>query len=159
MQVEFINPFIRSTTNTFETMLGCSIHRDKLCLADQVNERYEVSGIIGLTGRVQGSAVVLLSHDVAVNAAAAMLMMEPSEFDGLSNDVIDAVGEIANMVAGSAKAELEELQLSISLPNVVVGHPPDVRFPSEVKPIAVTFACPWGPMALKVGFTPLPVPA
>lgn len=159
MQVEYINPFIRSTTLTFETMLGCNIKRDKLCMADQVNEKYEVSGVIGLSGRAQGSVIVSLSRDVAIQGAAAMLMMDPSEFDGLTDDVIDAVGEIANMVAGSAKAELEEFQLSISLPNVVVGHPPDIRFPSEVKPIAVTFACPWGPMALKVGFTPLPAMA
>ncbi|PQO37281.1 chemotaxis protein CheX [Bremerella cremea] len=157
MQVEYINPFIRSTTNTFDTMLGCPIKRDKLCMADQVKEKYEVSGVIGLSGRAQGSVIVSLSHEVAIQAAAAMLMMDPSEFDGLSDDVIDAVGEIANMVAGSAKAELEEYNLSISLPNVVVGHPPDIRFPSEVKPIVVTFSCPWGPMALKVGFTPLPV--
>ncbi len=157
MQVEYINPFIRSTTNTFGTMLGCTIKRDKLCMADQDHQEYEISGVIGLSGRAQGSVVVSLSRAVAIQGAAAMLMMDPSEIDGLTDDVVDAVGEIANMVAGSAKAELEEYQLSISLPNVVIGHPPDIRFPSEVKPIAVTFACPWGPMALKVGFTPLPV--
>ena len=155
MQVEYINPFIRSTLVTFDTMLGCTIKRDKLCMADQVSDRYEISGVIGLSGRAQGSVVVSLSREVAIHGAAAMLMMEPNEFDDLNEDVIDAVGEIANMVAGSAKAELEELNLSISLPNVVLGHPPDIRFPSQVKPIAVTFACPWGPMALKVGFTPV----
>jgi len=159
MQVEYINPFIRSTTTTFDTMLGCEIKREKLVLAEQVNQHYEINGVIGLSGRAQGSVIVSLSEEVALKAAGAMLMMDPSEFNGLDNDVVDAVGEIANMVAGSAKAELEEFQLSISLPNVVIGHPADIRFPSEVKPIAVTFDCPWGEMALQVGFTPLPVPA
>lgn len=157
MQVEFINPFIKSTKKTFETMLNCSIARDKLVLADQVTGQYHISGVIGLSGRAQGSVVVSFSEQVAIQASAAMLMMDPSEFDGLNDDVTDAVGEIANMIAGSAKAEMEEYQLSISLPTVVVGNPPDVRFPSEVKPIAVTFQCPWGPMALQVGFSPTAV--
>jgi len=140
-------------------MLGCKIKRDKLMLADSSRQKYDVNGVIGLSGRAQGSVIVCLSETVALRAAAAMLMMDVNDFDGLDNDVVDAVGEVANMVAGSAKAELEEFQLSISLPNVVLGHPADIRFPSEVKPIAVTFQCPWGDMALQVGFTPLPVAA
>jgi chemotaxis protein CheX len=154
MQVEYINPFIKSLKNTFVTMLDCSIVKDKLVLADQVKGQYHISGVIGMSGRAQGSVVVSFSEWVAINAAAAMLMMDPSEIDGLTDDVTDAVGEIANMVAGAAKAEMEEYNLSISLPTVVIGNPPDIRFPSEVKPIAVTFDCPWGPMALQVGFSP-----
>lgn len=157
MQVEFINPFIKSTKNTFKTMLNCSITRDKLVLVDQVAGPYHISGVIGMSGRAQGSVVVSFSEQVAIQASAAMLMMDLNEFDGLNDDVTDAVGEIANMIAGSAKAEMEEYQLSISLPTVVVGTPPDIRFPSEVKPIAVTFQCPWGQMALQVGFAPTAV--
>ncbi|UUO04599.1 chemotaxis protein CheX [Blastopirellula sp. J2-11] len=157
MQVEYINPFIRSMTNTFDTMLGCQIKRGSLVLVQDFKGSYDVCGVIGLSGRAQGVVVVNLSQSVAIQAAAAMLMMEPSEFDGLNDDVVDAVGEIANMVAGAAKAELEEFELSISLPNVVVGSPPDIRFPSEVHAIAIPFECPWGPMSLKVGFAPVGV--
>ncbi|HTN76535.1 MAG TPA: chemotaxis protein CheX, partial [Pirellulaceae bacterium] len=100
--------------------------------------------------------VVSLSKEVALKAASAMLMMEATEID---NDVIDAVGEIANMVAGSAKAELAEFELSISLPSVITGRGHEVRFPSNVTPICVPFDTEWGQLYLEVGLTEACVPA
>jgi len=37
------------------------------------------------------------------------------------DDVIDGVGEIVNIIAGNAKAYLTKYDLSISLPNVIIG--------------------------------------
>ncbi|PHS11336.1 MAG: chemotaxis protein CheX [Blastopirellula sp.] len=158
MQVEYINPFINSITNTFDTMLGCQIERGQLALADPNQGSNDVCGVIGLSGRAVGSVIVGLSKEVAIQASAAMLMMDPSEFDGINEDVVDAIGEIANMVAGSAKAQLEEFELSISLPTVVVGSPADIRFPSGIQPISVPFTCKWGELELQVGFNPVEVP-
>ena len=45
------------------------------------------------------------------------------------------VGELTNMVAGAAKAELDEYELKISLPNVITGESYSVRFPSKATPI------------------------
>ncbi len=36
-------------------------------------------------------------------------------------DFADAIGELANMVAGGAKSKFKGLDISISLPNVIVG--------------------------------------
>ena len=102
-----------------------------------------------------GTVVLCLSKEVAVKAASAMLMMEAAE---LNSDVIDAVGELTNMVAGAAKAELEELSLSISLPNVILGKGHEVHFPSNVTPICVPFSCEWGELAIEVGLVPIPEP-
>jgi chemotaxis protein CheX len=77
-----------------------------------------------------------------------MLMTEATD---LNSDVVDAVGELANMVAGAAKAELEEFSLSVSLPNVITGKNHMVRFPSNVQPICVPFTSPWGNLTLEVG--------
>ena len=37
-------------------------------------------------------------------------------------DFSDALGELANMVAGQAKAKLEGFNISISLPSVIIGQ-------------------------------------
>ncbi|MGY8766934.1 MAG: chemotaxis protein CheX [Pirellulales bacterium] len=142
-------------SNTFDTMLGCQLERGQLALADPNNGNHDVCGVIGLSGRAVGTVIVGLSKDVAIQAAATMLMMDLSEFDGINEDVVDAIGEIANMVAGSAKAQLEEFELSISLPTVVVGSPADIRFPSDIRPISVPFTCQWGKLELQVGFNPV----
>lgn len=153
MRVEYINPFVKSLSNTFDTMLGCQITRGKLQLKTESNPLHEISGIIGLSGKAVGTVIVSLSKNVALQAASAMLLTEATELD---NDVIDAVGEITNIVAGSAKVDLQQYELSISLPNVVTGTPHGIRFPSNVQPICVPFESAWGPLMLEVGLEEVP---
>lgn len=159
MQAEYIEPFVKSITSTFQTVVHCTIVPDKPVSVERDQGRYQISGVIGISGHARGSVVVCLSKQTAIHAAAAMLMIDPEKIAGLTADVADAVGEIANIVAGSAKAEIQRYQLSIGLPSVMIGDPPDFRFPAELKPIAVPFRCPWGPMALQVGLSPLAIPA
>lgn len=150
MKAEYINPFLTSLKNTFSTMLGCDVERLSPRLKEDNHTIHDISGVIGLSGRAIGTAVISLSADVAIQAASVMLMSEHTEID---DDVIDAVGELANMIAGAAKAELEEYELSISLPSVITGRGHEVRFPSNVTPICVPFTTSWGELTLEVGMT------
>jgi chemotaxis protein CheX len=156
MRVEYINPFITSLCNAFRTMLDCDVERGQISLKENATPKYPISGVVGLSGNAVGTVVLNLSEPVALKAASVMLMAEATTIDA---DVIDAVGELANMVAGAAKAELEEYHLMVSLPNVVTGENHEIRFPSNVRPICVPFKSEWGPLALEVGFTPVLQPA
>jgi chemotaxis protein CheX len=153
MRAEYINPFLTSLSNAFMTMLGCEVQRGNLRLKDNTRALHEISGVIGLSGKAVGMAVLSLSKPVALKAASTLLMSETEE---INDDVIDAVGELANMVAGAAKAELEEYDLSISLPSVITGKDHEIRFPSNVTPICVPFDTPWGPLTLEVGLVAAP---
>jgi len=152
MKVEYINPFITSLINAFDTMVGCKVRREDVSLKEDNNPNHEVSGVIGLSGNAKGTVVLSISKDVALKAASAMLMEEITE---LTDDVVDAVGELTNMVAGRAKAELEEYSLSVSIPNVVTGRDYEIRFPSNGTPLCVLFESDWGPLSLEVGLTPV----
>jgi chemotaxis protein CheX len=153
MKVEYINPFITSLSNAFQTMLNCKVRRGKIYLKDGLSPNYEISGTIGLSGEAIGTVVVSLSEAVALKAASTMLMCETTDIDA---DVIDAVGELTNMIAGRAKAELEEYAMQLSLPNVITGHDHQVRFPSNVTPVCVSFETDWGPLCLEVGLAMVP---
>lgn len=148
MRADYINPFIQSLCATFETMLSCEITRGQLYLRESSTALHDISGVIGLSGTAQGTVVLSLDKKVALAAASVLLMCEAEEINA---DVIDAVGELTNMVAGGAKAKLEEYQLSISLPSVVTGTGHEIRFPSNVTPICVPFNSPWGPLKIEVG--------
>jgi len=148
MRVEYINPFIVAAGQAFSTMLNCEIRRERLSLKDATSPQHEISGIIGMSGNAVGTVVLSFSEELALKAAGTMLM---TDFTAVTADVVDAVGELTNMVAGAAKAQLEELHLSISLPNVVTGKGHEVRFPSNARPISVAFATEWGPFSLEVG--------
>jgi chemotaxis protein CheX len=148
MRADYINPFIKSLVRVFQTMLGCESHRGQLRLKGDGPAEHCVSGVIGLSGRAKGSVVLNFSEELALKAASTMLMQEMTEIDA---DVSDAIGELTNMVAGAAKAELAEYQLSLSLPNVITGPNHTIRFPSAVQRICVPFETPWGPVLLEVG--------
>ena len=93
------------------------------------------------------------AHIARLEAAGTMLLTDMTE---INSDVIDAVGELTNMVAGGAKAQLEHLNLSISLPNVITGLGHEVRFPSNVTPIVIPFDSDWGPLTAEVGLSAAP---
>jgi chemotaxis protein CheX len=155
MKAEYINPFVNATIEAFDKMLGCEVHRGALTLKTGPHTSFEISGVIGLSGNAIGTVVLSFSKELALKAAGTLLMTEMTEITG---DVVDAVGELTNMVAGSAKSKLEELQLSISLPNVVTGAGHEIRFPSEVTPICIPFDSEWGPLTVEVGLAPVVQP-
>lgn len=155
MRAEYINPFIASLKNTFHTMLQCDVRRRDLTLKTDRRAKHFVSGVVGLSGKAVGTVVVSFSKEVALRAASTMLMAEAAE---INEDVLDAVGELANMVAGAAKSELEQYELAVSLPNVVTGNDHEVHFPSDVMPICVSFETDWGPLTLEIGLAPAPAP-
>jgi len=148
VDVHHINPFIHSAINVFTTMLDCDIRRTGLRHKNVDSPSLEVSGVIGLSGKACGSVVFSLSREVALQAAERLLM-EP--FQSISDEVIDAVGEITNMVAGAAKKELSQYELYLGLPTVIIGRDHTIAFPKNVRPICVEFETPWGPAELDVG--------
>jgi chemotaxis protein CheX len=149
--VDFINPVILSLEETFDTMLNCKITRIGLMLKESNTALHPISGIIGINGKqAVGTVVLTMTESVALRAASTLLMMDVTE---ANEDVMDAVGELTNMVAGATKAKLAQYHLSMGLPSVFHGQNCRIHFPSNAHPIAIPFQSPWGALALEVGFT------
>ena len=153
MRVEFINPFVSATQNVFAMMLGCTLTRGPLSLKQDHTPLHEVSGLIGLSGKCRGMVMVCVGHETALNAAEIMLGVRPEYLNG---DVMDAIGEITNMIAGAAKTQLEGYQLSIGLPTVICGKVQSIKFPPEAPPIVIPFESSLGPVCVEVGLVELP---
>jgi chemotaxis protein CheX len=152
MNVELINPFVLSAHEVFRTVLNTDLRRGTLALKRSNTPMYEISGVVGLSGKVQGMVVLSLSRETAIRGTEIMLGACP---DDLNADVIDAVGELANMIAGAAKAQLEQYQLSISLPSIICGKNHAVAFPSQTQPLVIPFESDIGPVCIDVGLTSL----
>jgi chemotaxis protein CheX len=149
MKVEYINPFISSTIKVFSTMLGVELTRGQIYAKAASNPECEVSGIVGLSGKAQGTIVLSLTRSTAIAVTEKLLGERPPEINA---DVVDAVGELANMVVGGAKAQLEKFELSLTIPTVIAGKCFCVEFPSNTLPICIPFDSPWGPLTVEVGF-------
>jgi len=156
MKAEHINPFLVAMISVFDTMLGCKLTRGNPYLKNAVQPEHEISGVIGLSGKAKGVVVLSLCREAALSATEAMLGERPTE---LSAEVSDAIGELTNIVAGNAKAKLEYLNLSVSLPTVVVGKWHTIEFPKSVVPICIPFDCVWGAVAMMVGLVEQASPA
>lgn len=118
MDVRYINPFVRAIRNVFTTMLKVDVAIQKPCLRTDGRACADVSGVIGFSGDAAGCVVLTFPRGVAEKVA--------SRFAGApivvnSLDMVDAIGELANMVAGNAKKDFEGVNIGISLPSVVMG--------------------------------------
>jgi chemotaxis protein CheX len=151
IEIDYINPVISGLEEVFRTMLNCSVQRTGLGLMENSHALFPVSGIVGVSGKGVGTVVLSMQREVAIKIAETMLMMEGLK--EVNNDVLDAVGEITNMVCGDAKAKLAQFQLSISLPNILCGEDCWLHFPQNSHPISIPFKCPWGLLALQIGFS------
>ena len=153
MKAKYINPFIVATSEVFARQLECSVTRSQLYATANFTPIFDITGIIGMSGTAEGCVAISLSREVAIQATAFMLQQPPSS--EIDDDVADAVGEIANMIAGSSRADLEQDQLQITVPIVKIGKSELIDFPKKSYPICIGFDSAWGPLAIQVGLQTL----
>lgn len=120
MDQNLILPFIRTTRNLFETMFQMDIEIGSPSIKPPSSPSFDVSGIIGMSGDVEGSVVLSFPMATAVRVVSLFTGQEISAES--EDDLTDAIGEVVNMVAGGAKAQLDGKKVSISCPSVVIGE-------------------------------------
>jgi chemotaxis protein CheX len=153
MKPDLLNCFLGSVSRTFATQLGCVVHPGQLTL-----ERVKppaISAIIGLSGKTIGTLVLHFSEKLAVKAAGAMLLVQT---DGINDDVVDTVAELAALVAAAVRVDLAEFDLTPTVPTVITGRHHRVRFPSNITPLAIPCQTMWGPLGLEIGLAPAAQP-
>jgi chemotaxis protein CheX len=118
MDVRLINPFISAVQHVFRTMVQTEVRMGKPYIKMDGGSSADVSGVIGFSGDATGCVVLSFPKAVACRAASAFA---GTAIDQNHPDFADAIGELANIVAGNAKKELNGLHVEISLPSVVIG--------------------------------------
>lgn len=120
MDVKYINPFIEAVHTVFSTMIKTEVALGQPHIAGE-NTKYNISGMIGMSGDVVGSIVISFPTQVA---KVVIGRFAGQEIAPESPDFADAIGELINMISGVAKAKFEGKNVSISTPSVVMssGH-------------------------------------
>jgi len=145
----YVLPFVRSVQNVFETMLQLPVDVREPYAKKAEQPTYDVSGIIGMSGDVDGS--VALSFDTAT-AQRVVLSLTGESLERDHEDFADAIGELVNMVAGGAKAQFEGKDVNISCPSVVVGAQHQVFARKDARHIAIPCSCDCGEFVIEVTF-------
>jgi chemotaxis protein CheX len=146
MDIKYINPFINAVKKLFDTMIEVPFKLGKPILKKGNIPEHEISSIIGLSGTVTGCVVINLSKEIGLQLVSALIGEEVTELD---DDCTDAIGEIANIIAGNAKTDFPSSGTSISVPSVVVGKH-KVSYPSGLPIIAIPCITDKGVMVIEV---------
>lgn len=151
IRAEHVNPFILSNLETFTKMVGAEAKPGKPVLKQDARLDYDISGIIGLSGKVIGS--VALSFPESTALAVCNKFMS-ADFKEMNADILDAVGELINIVAGNAKKGLTEFAIEISLPSVVLGKNHRIVEPKGCLGFVIPFSSTLGNFHMAVSLKP-----
>ncbi|MBN2539856.1 MAG: chemotaxis protein CheX [Deltaproteobacteria bacterium] len=149
MDVQYINPFLEGTINVLKTMAFVEPRVGKPFIKKDHRARGDISGIIGLTGVVNGSLALSFSEGCITRIVSNML---GEEITAMNGDIQDAVGEITNMVSGAARKKLEAMGISLqgAIPTVVTGKDHSICHVMAGPSIVIPFETDAGPFAVDV---------
>jgi chemotaxis protein CheX len=111
-----------SVMDVFSTMLTGTIDFEEMALESitpEVTDR--VVSFIGIAGTWTGTGSLTCAPNAACRVCSQMLM---TDFDSVTEEVLDAVAELTNMIVGNVKSDLERHlgPLGLSIPTVVFGR-------------------------------------
>lgn len=120
-ELEYLKPFVKNTCHILKTMAGLDAEFKEVYFSNSIRIFGDVSGIMGLSGNVEGTLVVTFYWDLAKTIVAKMMDAEEETID--AELIHDGVSEIINMISGTTKKEFagSRYYFEISLPSVVVG--------------------------------------
>lgn len=114
---------VKATCDVFRTMMNQKLVAGDVVVEKAQIRRAEVIGSIGVAGFLTGSISLFLPKALARRAVAAMLMLDSAD-ELADGEMVDAIGELTNMIGGSIKTELFQKAplFDISVPSVYMGE-------------------------------------
>lgn len=115
MDVRLINPLIAATQEVLSMMADARVAPEApQVIAHMTLPEETISVIVEMDGGATGAVILQFPKSVAIRLATS--------FAGTTmplEDTFDAIGEIGNMIAGSAKRALNTQLIKISIPRIV----------------------------------------
>jgi chemotaxis protein CheX len=135
---EIIAHLVSATHDVFETMVFKSVHR----LPDVTEvpaQGAHVVATVAFAGYRCGAVSFHSATEVAQQIAGAMLGIPPESVNG---EMPDAIGEIANMLAGTLRTRMAAIEppWAIAVPTVTVGTNFRTRYIADVARAICCFA-------------------
>jgi Predicted inhibitor of MCP methylation, homolog of CheC len=137
-ETDISQPFIDATLSILTAMAGMSASVGKPFVKNSRMASGSVSAIVGVTGDMRGTISVSFSQSCAHALVRGMLGVD---IEDSIEDIQDAVGEMANMVSGQARAGLKNMGITLqgSTPTVIIGENHIIRHISASPANAIPF--------------------
>lgn len=111
----------------------------------------DISSVISVSGECKGSIGISFSEPSILQVAYQMFS---ETYDGLSDEIVDMVGEIVNMVSGDARQELVKLgfHFSAGIPVTTLGEGHDLIHSVKDRIIVIPFQTEYGEFFIETCF-------
>jgi chemotaxis protein CheX len=145
-----LEPFIAATCTTLGEMNGIEVVVKSVSQSTADEPGEVVTAVLELVSEAIGRLVLRFPRQTAVAFARRFLAGVKDEID--EDLTRDCIGEIANVVAGQAKAMLAETayRFAFSIPRVVVADCPELRTRVGQKCLVISFSSCLGGFTLQL---------
>lgn len=142
---------IGATTDIFSTMLMMDLDVGDPLEGAGGEVLSNITSMLGLGGDIRGMLAVHCPAAVAMAITGGFLGMDVDE---LNEDVKDAIGEIANMVAGNLKVAFAgyDMKIELAIPSSVVGESFRVAGMVGAQRVAVPFSMEGGQFLVELKY-------
>jgi chemotaxis protein CheX len=131
----------RATEQVFATMLNMKIEPGEPIFEHGFPGHFDgVVSFVGMTGAWLGTGGLSCSPAFARQIAASFLIMD---FPTVDDDVLDAIGELTNIIIGNVKGTIEQSvgPMALSTPTCIVGHDLTARSLGRHRWTVISFHC------------------
>ena len=135
MTHQLTQPLIDSVRGVMATMAHTDCPAPQPQSARHAAPGEHVVGMIHITGGIQAEVAVVFPQATGLRLAQRMTGQDDMPNDGID----DALGELCNMIVGSAKSSLEVSNTAISCPHVTRSVTLD-GLPADNEPDGITLA-------------------
>jgi chemotaxis protein CheX len=100
-----------------------------------------ITGMIGVHGKVSGFVTINMSEKMGIKLVGGLLQDTYTE---LTSQVVDAAGEITNLIVGGIKSSLAGSEwsfLDMTVPSVIVGQGFAINYAKGLQFICAAFEC------------------
>lgn len=120
-EIVYLSPFIESTKKVLSKMAFLEAEFKGVYFKNNLRILGDVSGVIGLSGTAEGTVIITFLWGFAQQMISKIMGVKKNEIN--AEMIHDGVGEIINMITGSAKKALSAVSydFQLSTPTIIVG--------------------------------------
>jgi len=120
-------------------------------LDNLLGHRWEISGLIAITGDTRGIVAIRL-HSILVNKLLEKSGVTSANEEERLETINSLIGELVNIISGNAIGNIEGYNLDISVPVIVQGENHRIAWPKIAPVVCVPFRTKAGDFEIAVCF-------
>lgn len=148
MRVEFVNPFIEAAQRVIRAETQSEVRRGALSLNSSPYTTRDVTVLVAVTGRVQGTVLYSMPEETARAIVSAMI---GQPFDKMNDLAVSGIAELGNVITGTASTALAEAGFPsrIAPPIVLIGSGTQIST-VDIQRLVVPLSTQLGPVEIQV---------